>query len=246
MLKRKAFTLIELLVVIAIIAILASILFPVFARARENARRTSCLSNLKQIGLGMMMYTQDYDERYPLPMWQSPSTIGSTSQASSAHTFIEQSPRNPATPAGIFTFSPGDGRKNFYSWMDFIFPYVKSTQLFICPSFVVHYSGWQRTDTPSYGYNRNISNHKPYSPWKAPQSMAAIDTPAQTPLVYEAPSLYHTVDSTDATLCSSTYLNPSDPHYEVFWPHLAGSNIAFADGHAKWYTRGSSALCSGI
>ena len=62
---NKGFTLIELLVVIAIIAILASILFPVFARARENARRTSCLSNLKQIGLGIMQYTQDYDETYP-------------------------------------------------------------------------------------------------------------------------------------------------------------------------------------
>lgn len=63
--KRKAFTLIELLVVIAIIAILAAILFPVFARARENARRASCMSNLKQISLGFMMYTQDYDEHYP-------------------------------------------------------------------------------------------------------------------------------------------------------------------------------------
>jgi len=64
--KRKAFTLIELLVVIAIIAILAAILFPVFARARENARRASCQSNLKQIGLGILQYTQDYDERYPM------------------------------------------------------------------------------------------------------------------------------------------------------------------------------------
>ncbi len=63
--KRKAFTLIELLVVIAIIAILAAILFPVFARARENARRASCMSNLKQIGLGVMQYTQDYDEFMP-------------------------------------------------------------------------------------------------------------------------------------------------------------------------------------
>src|SRR5947199_8068422 len=67
MLKRflKGFTLIELLVVIAIIAILAAILFPVFAQARENARKTTCLSNNKQIGLAAAMYAQDYDNMYP-------------------------------------------------------------------------------------------------------------------------------------------------------------------------------------
>jgi prepilin-type N-terminal cleavage/methylation domain-containing protein/prepilin-type processing-associated H-X9-DG protein len=62
--QRSAFTLIELLVVIAIIAILASILFPVFGRARENGRKAACMSNLKQLGLGMMQYSQDYDERF--------------------------------------------------------------------------------------------------------------------------------------------------------------------------------------
>lgn len=63
---RTAFTLIELLVVIAIIALLAAILFPVFAQAREKARQTACLSNMRQMGLGVQMYTQDYDERVPL------------------------------------------------------------------------------------------------------------------------------------------------------------------------------------
>src|SRR5262249_31052039 len=66
--QRKGFTLIELLVVIAIIAILAAILFPVFAQAREKARQTTCASNLKQLGLGAMMYAQDYDQRY-VPWW---------------------------------------------------------------------------------------------------------------------------------------------------------------------------------
>ncbi|BCM91274.1 hypothetical protein IAD21_03140 [Abditibacteriota bacterium] len=99
-LKRSAFTLIELLVVIAIIAILAAILFPVFARARENARRSSCQSNLKQIGLGIMQYTQDYDEKMPRAWYNS-------------------------TGGGF----PGD-----YKWMDVVYPYIKSEQLFVCPS----------------------------------------------------------------------------------------------------------------
>ncbi|GAB4452991.1 MAG: hypothetical protein OHK0029_04890 [Armatimonadaceae bacterium] len=74
--KSTAFTLIELLVVIAIIAILAAILFPVFAQARERGRAAACLSNVKQIGLGLMMYVQDYDERFPQPFAQIPTING--------------------------------------------------------------------------------------------------------------------------------------------------------------------------
>src|SRR5690606_4096788 len=104
----RAFTLIELLVVIAIISVLAAILFPVFARVRENARRASCQSNLKQIGLGIMQYTQDYDENLPL---------------------------------GAVNYLGGR-----IFWSQSIMPYVKSTQLFECPSFAY-------TDRRSYSYN---------------------------------------------------------------------------------------------
>jgi prepilin-type N-terminal cleavage/methylation domain-containing protein/prepilin-type processing-associated H-X9-DG protein len=78
--ERKGFTLIELLVVIAIIALLAAILFPAFARARENARRASCQSNMKQIALGVKMYVQDYDEKFPL-IWQNQKADGSVNTA---------------------------------------------------------------------------------------------------------------------------------------------------------------------
>src|SRR5436305_5829833 len=74
--QNRAFTLIELLVVIAIIAILAAILFPVFAQAREKARSISCLSNTKQLGLAVMMYVQDYDETFPLAF--SAASLGAT------------------------------------------------------------------------------------------------------------------------------------------------------------------------
>ena len=92
--RFPGFTLIELLVVIAIIAILAAILFPVFARARENARRSSCQSNLKQIGLGFIQYTQDYDQYLPATQTSSPTK----------------------------------------TWPTLIDPYIKSGQIYICPS----------------------------------------------------------------------------------------------------------------
>src|SRR5690606_27594702 len=99
--RKTGFTLIELLVVIAIISILAAILFPVFARARENARRTSCMNNLKQIGLGIFMYSQDYDEKLP---------------------------RAVLADEGVAS------ENNPYGWADALQPYLKSTQLFQCPS----------------------------------------------------------------------------------------------------------------
>ncbi|MEO6906631.1 MAG: DUF1559 domain-containing protein, partial [Abditibacteriaceae bacterium] len=122
-LRRRAFTLIELLVVIAIIAILASILFPVFARARENARRASCASNLKQIGIGVMMYTQDYDERFPMYMHRDNEPAALVGA---------QNP--PTTPAGKYEISDCCVVGHYVSWMDEISPYLKSLAIYDCPS----------------------------------------------------------------------------------------------------------------
>ncbi|MBI5831406.1 MAG: DUF1559 domain-containing protein [Armatimonadetes bacterium] len=102
--RRRAFTLIELLVVIAIIAILAAILFPVFAKAREKARAASCLSNLKQCGLGFAMYTQDYDE-----------------------TCCPLATSDPSPANAILNY--GDTW-----WPDLLQPYIKNRQIFLCPS----------------------------------------------------------------------------------------------------------------
>jgi len=104
--QGQGFTLIELLVVIAIIAILAAILFPAFARARENARRASCQSNLKQIGLGIIQYAQDYDDHFPL-----------------------QESNNGGNNPNYF-----DANGTSVSWDLMCQPYLKSLQLLVCPS----------------------------------------------------------------------------------------------------------------
>jgi prepilin-type N-terminal cleavage/methylation domain-containing protein/prepilin-type processing-associated H-X9-DG protein len=212
--RGKGFTLIELLVVIAIIGILAAILFPVFARARESARRASCMSNLKQIGLGIMMYTQDYDEGYPF------------------------------TRNFEYTGAAQDW------WYNFLQPYVKSKQVFYCPSISnknIYYN---------YGNNTTIMvDNASDSQHTAPVKMSALTSPASTYLSMDAGAWYMGPDHLTEVLTSHTI---SLGHFlpgagEVFGiasascggssydhndcesgRHFLGINMAFADGHVKW------------
>jgi prepilin-type N-terminal cleavage/methylation domain-containing protein/prepilin-type processing-associated H-X9-DG protein len=215
--KRKGFTLIELLVVIAIIAILAAILFPVFARAREKARQTSCLSNLKQLGLGFMMYVQDYDETFDF--------------------------YDPGTADGAQTFASATGpRSCLQPWWVVTQPYTKNAQIYVCPSepssgpFDDYHGSCSVPLFPGYAANNNIMD---YNGGVLP--MAKISQPANLILIgdschpqtgvawaYAAPDAPGNW-ATSPTKCVAA-LTPSDD-----WArHNGGGNMAFADGHAKW------------
>jgi prepilin-type N-terminal cleavage/methylation domain-containing protein/prepilin-type processing-associated H-X9-DG protein len=149
--RNRAFTLIELLVVIAIIAILAAILFPVFAKAREAARATSCRSNMKQMGTGLYMYVQDYDEMYPERDCQSPI--------------------NGAPACG--------GGNAYYTWRQAIQPYIKNTNVFQCPSnpsnnrIADPATTYYPQINVSYGYNARL-NGVSMATVQAPASKIAI------------------------------------------------------------------------
>ena len=218
---RRGFTLIELLVVIAIIAILAAILFPVFARARENARRASCSSNLKQIGLGFMQYTQDYDEAYPLAVVAGGPTIG---------------------------------------WADGIQPYVKSTQLFQCPSESRGPNANPASDGyTDYWYNGMLS-YSAANGYASSVSQAALPNVVLTILSGDGDSAivgsarYRANGCGNAGAAGDPTGNPGfgncagaaaqlatkggmgAPNASTAnTRHLDGVNLAFADGHVKWY-----------
>ncbi|HEX9998377.1 MAG TPA: DUF1559 domain-containing protein [Abditibacterium sp.] len=206
---RKAFTLIELLVVIAIIAILAAILFPVFGRARENARRSSCQSNLKQIGLGILQYSQDYDEAMP--------------------------------PALI--------RLNFVTQNNFrglIHPYVKSAQLFSCPSNTANKDAISMVGSEApVGVNffRSYTANGQFSPNLICASCTAtgITSPMQPlrDIAHRRVTLSAIVSPSQAITVTEAATFPSNTDAEMqintneFFGHLGMPNFLFADGHVK-------------
>jgi prepilin-type N-terminal cleavage/methylation domain-containing protein/prepilin-type processing-associated H-X9-DG protein len=197
---RKGFTLIELLVVIAIIAILAAILFPVFAKAREKARQTSCLSNLKQMGLAAVAYAQDYDG-----------------------TWLRSNNGAAALPAA----QPDNFNGNL--WRFPIQPYVKNWQMFVCPSSTVGDMSTSATQgIGAYSYNTNL-NSVAESTIKYPSQLAAFADG------------YHWNMGTGWTMAyANCCQQPSClPGYLYKARHNEGSNVAFADGHAKWMAASS-------
>jgi prepilin-type N-terminal cleavage/methylation domain-containing protein/prepilin-type processing-associated H-X9-DG protein len=254
--RRRGFTLIELLVVIAIIAILAAILFPVFAQAREAARASSCLSNVKQLSLGMMMYVQDYDERFPNWNW----------------TF------------NCYGGNNGLPRDSSNFWTMAIYPYVKNTQIYRCPDDTLQwYDLWAGCSDDggthdlfggsvpgnyvSYGFAEYYGNNTPYAACKSPARMLMIADSA-TQLVAIGPLGWWN-SGPNSIVARAAFAD--DASWNIFteggtwsesWTaadflshfsagqlddvtrHRGGSNIGFADGHAKFYRWSNMSWCN--
>ncbi|RYX85496.1 DUF1559 domain-containing protein [bacterium] len=208
--RKSAFTLIELLVVIAIIAILAAILFPVFARARENARKASCMSNMKQLGLGLMQYTQDYDERFPCP--------GATNYNGE--------------------FRNDDGSAAKASWRQKIYPYVKSVQIFICPSNIAGGANYP-TDMGTPG----IANAPYPAIGRSYLINANLNSTAAGAGVYGMPIAQIQEVSTRIAVVDGSYRDWDATQFNPGWtpdlldrgyaPHLGMMATLYCDGHVK-------------
>ena len=222
--SRRGFTLIELLVVIAIIAILAAILFPVFARAREKARQASCESNLKQLILATLMYAQDYDEK-------------------NVYLFYGAGPVDRSTP--------DDGKMSGYSWRTVIQPYVKNWQVETCPSAPSGYDntirqpgagGWHGLQG-SYGYNMtNVSGRpdgQPMSWFQRPANciaLADVDPCGRECLTVSCCHGSAPWSLTDA----ASSLGTNAWGQVCSTRHNGGSNFAYYDGHVKWQNQNAT------
>src|SRR5687768_11044218 len=257
--SKRAFTLIELLVVIAIIAILAAILFPVFAQARESARKTSCLSNMKQIVTATLMYTQDYDENFPTyASWTDRARV-----------------QNPLDPNDRPGGSTGPGRRPMWQWK--IHPYTKNWDLLSCPSDLPPPANLvAKFHNISYGYNYGYLSTlevtaDPGDPgvgqWFSGVSQAAVSRPANIVAFTDGGGrVFGSVGNTLGSMVNPPDAWPSEKYFygpsEVgwgrncanyfqgtkwgdtdgfAWRHQEGGNIAFSDGHAKFSKTGGAA-----
>lgn len=217
--RRHGFTLIELLVVIAIIAILAAILFPVFARARENARKATCQSNLKQIGAATRMYLQDYDETYMVALMICPGTPG---RIVGGRYYIPELVA-PYCKNDKVWLCPSDSARGWPSapGQDAVQPYLRV----------------------SYGFNLQPGPQTPSTSTVlfgiAGRSEALVANPAETPMwtdsMSAASSSLHVVAPNAFTAWTSDTAGfGNDVYLAGDVRHNEGVNICFHDGHVKW------------
>ncbi|MGC4047953.1 MAG: DUF1559 domain-containing protein [Armatimonas sp.] len=220
--SRSAFTLIELLVVIAIIAILAAILFPVFAQARAKARQTSCLSNEKQIGLALMMYSQDYDE----------TLAGNTFHAAGL-----------GKPLGFMQPYDAADSTTWRIWARDLMPYVKNMGVFKCPQTKPRsadgpcdYLGTGANPCELTAAGAGTTNYL-LNGIVASQAIAAIQTPADTVYVHEVRNFNRVAQEKPRLVPgdSTKAYNFTLDFYDSL--HNGGANMLFCDGHAKWQRR---------
>jgi prepilin-type processing-associated H-X9-DG protein/prepilin-type N-terminal cleavage/methylation domain-containing protein len=226
--RRLAFTLIELLVVIAVIAILAAILFPVFAQAREKARQVTCASNLKQIGAAMEMYAQDYDETFVMANYVTPDGTTNVVWMGLLDPYVKSGV--PRTVAAVAASS---------------FKHV-----WYCPDFNTTYPDGSAPGSSalSYGANANLmpacgvqvmpTIGRPCTV-AAPATLASIQFPAQ--MVTAAPSTGNAVwvsghdISACAAITSPEKWRGDGLYCAARFRHSGGANFLLADGHVKWW-----------
>lgn len=205
---RRAFTLIEILVVIAIIGILSAILFPVFSRARENGRKTVCLSNMRQLGLAFQQYAQDSRGKYPL------SGNFQAWAPGYAHWVTGTAGTEPANYSLADIASPFDYYPDRSSQVEkgALFPYVKNTSVYVCPS---NKDGLKKH--LSYSMNCAVSG----------LNTSKITSPGDIVLLIDEQF------TTDGFFWAANDIGSTDKLTTV---HNGGGNLLFADGHVKFFT----------